>query len=506
MLAHRFERSNRVAETLAVFNGPMLRFVSFARSMKPFFSQSPQFSLLIAFLLFAFALSAGTISVHAQEEDVEAQAIAMFTQGQDAHEKGDFKAAIDFYDKALKFIPEFPEAELQRGNAFISLGRLDDAETAYRHAVEIRSDWSLALAALGDVLVRRAKYQEAEPILLKAIELDDLNYPAFTALTDLKLRTSAESAERTRLLAKLRILTSKARPTPAIWAARGALENSLGDTTSAKESLKAALALDPKNPAALYESAFVALNANDPGQAAAYIARLDAVSPNSTGVKILQARMLYATGDIDGALKQLEELANTSPVAAALAKEIVANNTADPAELEKQLVADPKNQILLRNLCSSYRIKDPSKALEYCRQAVAADPTRIENAIGFGGALIQAKRFDEAIVLFKKLVVTAPDNSTIRANLATALFFSRKYAEAKPEYRWLTEHQPNLAAAYYFLALTHDQLGEFADAMANYQQFLRLADKKSSEEVEKVNLRLPGLQKQLRSGKGKRSN
>jgi tetratricopeptide (TPR) repeat protein len=88
----------------------------------------------------------------------------------------------------------------------------------------------------------------------------------------------------------------------------------------------------------------------------------------------------------------------------------------------------------------------------------------------------------------------------------TALFFSKKYAEAKPEYRWLTEHQPNLAAAYYFLALTHDQLGEFADAMANYQQFLRLADKKSSEEVEKVNLRLPGLQKQLRSGKGKRSN
>jgi len=86
------------------------------------------------------------------------------------------------------------------------------------------------------------------------------------------------------------------------------------------------------------------------------------------------------------------------------------------------------------------------------------------------------------------------------------LFQLKRFDEAKAEYQWLIERQPNLAAAYYFLAITHDQLGEYLDAMANYQQFLRLADPVASKaEIEKVNLRLPTLQKQLRDGKGKKN-
>ena len=46
---------------------------------------------------------------------------------------------------------------------------------------------------------------------------------------------------------------------------------------------------------------------------------------------------------------------------------------------------------------------------------------------------------------------------------------------------------------------------EFVDASANYQQFLRIADPESSKlEIEKVNLRLPALQKLIKDGKGKK--
>jgi hypothetical protein len=59
-----------------------------------------------------------------------------------------------------------------------------------------------------------------------------------------------------------------------------------------------------------------------------------------------------------------------------------------------------------------------------------------------------------------------------------------------------------LAIAYYFLAIAHDNLGEYMDAMANYQQFLKLADATSNKlEIEKVNLRLPVLQKQIKEKK-----
>jgi hypothetical protein len=73
------------------------------------------------------------------------------------------------------------------------------------------------------------------------------------------------------------------------------------------------------------------------------------------------------------------------------------------------------------------------------------------------------------------------------------------------EFRWLTDRQPDQAVAYYFLGIVHDQLMEFADAAANYQQFLRLADPESSKlEIEKVNLRLPIINTLLKEGKGKK--
>jgi len=100
----------------------------------------------------------------------------------------------------------------------------------------------------------------------------------------------------------------------------------------------------------------------------------------------------------------------------------------------------------------------------------------------------------------------APDNSTAHANLATALFQSKRYPEAKAEFRWLTNAQPKSAAAYYFLAIVHDQLEEYMDALANYQLYLRLADPAQNKlDIDKVNLRLPSLQKAIKGGKGKKS-
>ena len=81
-------------------------------------------------------------------------AVELFNNGQDAHAKGDLKRAIELYERALKILPEFPEAEFQRGSALVSLRRVDEGEKAFRRAIELRSDWTLALSALGAVLVR----------------------------------------------------------------------------------------------------------------------------------------------------------------------------------------------------------------------------------------------------------------------------------------------------------------------------------------------------------------
>jgi len=428
-------------------------------------------------------------------------AVAIFNQGQDAHEKGDLRAAIELYQKAIKAMPEFPEAELQLGNALQASGRIDEAEAAFRRAVALRADWPLAVTNLGSVLVSKGKYEEAKPFLAKGIELDGQNFDALSAMTELSLRTNAKPDELQALLDKIKVLTQKAKPSASLWTARGSLESALGDLASAKKSLAEALILDAKNKGALFAKADVALKENDFTGAEETAKALEKLTGDSERAVLLHARALIGSGKRDEASKLLESIGNPGKETLDLKAALSASASENTSDLESKLASDPKNAVVLERLCTLFRVSDPNKALDYCKRAADADPKNIGPAIGYGAALVQAKRNDEAIVLFRRILEIAPDNSTVRGNLATALFQSKRYSEAKAEYQWLTEKQPNLAVAYFFLAICHDQLREYLDAMANYQQFLKLADPAAQKlEIDKVNLRIPTLQQQLKKG------
>ncbi|MDM7922976.1 MAG: tetratricopeptide repeat protein [Pyrinomonadaceae bacterium] len=439
------------------------------------------------------------------QDDPAAEAVALFNEAQDVHAKGDLTAALAIYEKALKLVPEFPEAEYQKGHALLSLGRLDEAETAFRRAVELREDWSLGLAALGSVLITRGKTADAEPVLLKALEIDALNFPAFVSLVELRLVANADAATLRQMLATATTLTTKANPPATLWTARASLERALGENAAAQLSIKKALEADPRSVAALSEAAHVALENNDPNRASVFVNRLESADPTSTNTKLLKARVLAGTGKLAEASAVLSSIATPTPAVTKLREALMVEMTTDPAEVEKQLAETPGSGPLLGKLCGLYRRKDPFRALDYCRRASEAEPNNIDHAIGFGAALVQAKRYEDAVMLLTKLSGLDANNSTIRANLATALFQLRRYEEAKKEFRWLLDDQPNLYTGYYFLAIVHDRLEEYPDAMANYQEFLKRADAvKDREEIDRVNLRLPALRKQLDSKKGSR--
>src|SRR6185369_6186543 len=99
-------------------------------------------------------LSVGS-TVYSQEAfgDDATDPVRLFERGQSAHARGEIEKALGFYEQALKVRPEFPEAEFQRGNALASLGRLADAESAFRAAISLKKNWSLPHSALGIVLM-----------------------------------------------------------------------------------------------------------------------------------------------------------------------------------------------------------------------------------------------------------------------------------------------------------------------------------------------------------------
>ncbi len=446
-------------------------------------------------------------SAHAQSDDDEtSRAIELFNEGQDAHEAGDLERAIKLYEAALLAFDQFPEAELQRGNAYLSLGKVDEAEKAFRRAVELREDWTLALANLGGVLVRKQLYTQAEPFLIRAIKLDAQNFPAYFALTELRLATNTPSERLRELLASVTALTQKANPPVSIWVARASIENSLGDFRSAATSSAAALAIDEKNPGALANGAQAALGLDDIDRASEFVKRLRAAAGETDELKTLEVNILIEREEYDDALKVISAMKDPSKEVLTVRDRIISVRSTNVEELEARVAVDPKDLAALERLCSLYRTQAPEKALEFCRRASEVDPSSIKHVVGYASALLTAGRYADSATLLHKLMQVEPENVTIRANLATALFQLKQYKDAKIQFQWLVEKQPGIAATYYFLAVTHDQLKEYLDAMANYQQFLRVADKEDNRlEIDRVNLRLPTLQRQINSNKGRRN-
>jgi tetratricopeptide (TPR) repeat protein len=490
----------RLDEPAVIISTKTIRHMYLARP-NPFLAHFRTLAAVFFFLMsVCFAHSAA-----AQDGDETQDAVAIFNEAQDLHERGDLVRAIKLYEKALAVFPEFPEAEYQRGVAELALGKTSDAERSFRRAVELRPDWALAMTSLASVLIEKNDLPNAEDLLTKALGLEPQNPPALAALADLHLKTAAAPAVLSDLLARISAITAKSNPTSALWSARAALESALGKKAAANTSIAIAIAIDPKNRMALFQAADLALAESDIERAKDLAARLAGLAANADSLNLLNANIAAAEADLPGALGFLDAIQRPTAAAIDLRKRIVAARSVYPADLEKQLADRPGDPAILGRLCSLYRRDDPPKAIAYCRRASEAEPNNITHAVGFGAALVQAKQYESAVTLFRRLLEVAPANATIHANLAAALFQLKRYGEAKAEYVWLTNAQPNSAAAFFLLGIVHDQLNEYLDAMANYQQYLKLADPvRNKLDIDKVNLRLPGLQRQIKEGKGKK--
>ena len=485
---------------LAIVHDAMVGFFQLMQSISLYCRANfPQIGRTAALLFFTAA--AGFLNVVTGQEATAPpeDAVAIFSEAQSLHEKNDLSGAIKLYDRALKIVPEFVEAEYQRSVAYLALGDLAEAEKGYRRSLAVRPDWSLAMTGLGSLLVQRGEFAEAEKLLTKVLADEPQSALALIALTEIRLKSKAPHEALRGLLSKVDHLTSKANPLASIWAAQAALEARLGLQADAKASIAKALALDRSNGNALFQLADISIVEGDIVRATDAVRRLEELRADPDAIRLLRARIFAYDRKIDEALNQLDAMTRATAESGELRERITAVRSTNVDDLEKRLAADPTNTALLGRLCSLFRISNPTKARGYCRRAYDLEPHNVDHAVGFGAALVQDRQFEGAVNIFRKILASVPDNATARANLATALFQLKRYPEAKIEFGWLADNQPRSAGAYFFLGIIHDQMGESLDAMANYQQYIRLADPAENKlDIEKVNLRLPVLQKLIK--------
>lgn len=444
--------------------------------------------------------------------DSAADPVKLFERGQTAHARGDLLKALELYDEAIKVRPEFAEAEFQKGSVLASLGRNTESEASYKRSIALRRDWALPYVGLGTLLVRLERVAEAEPLLRKAVQLEPGNNLALRILADVRLR-GGDGKEALQLA---RIATKDPDAPLATWVLQAQAERRTGDNAGALLSLNRILKGEPLNLFALMERAEVRMETGDiPGALEDLKSSESLINGNqASAARIASA---YERACKPAEARRIAEAAGLNIAAntpdgggvkvAGPPEEIEAANSDDPvvarAALEKLLQKNPDNAMLLARLGESYRTFDPNRSLDFYRRANKIDPANPDYAAGFSSALVQARRFPEAVSILRKVIETAPDNYAAHANLATALYRLKQYGEALVEYRWLLKAKPDLSIAHYFIATAHDYLGEYRDALTAYELFLAGANAKTNQlEIDKVNLRLPSLRHQIKIGQG----
>ncbi|HBB87250.1 MAG TPA: hypothetical protein DC047_06515 [Blastocatellia bacterium] len=450
--------------------------------------------------------------------DSGADPVKLFEQGQNAHARGDslkdpaekvqkYESALEYYDEAIKVRPEFPEAEFQKGNVLASLGRAAEAESSFRRAIELRKNWALPYSALGALLARLNREKEAEPLLREAIRLDSHDLLATRVLANVRLNAN-DPKEALQLATPL---TAESDAGAAIWFVRALAESRTGDNRAALISLNHVLEFEPRNFDALLARAALRIAEHESASEDLKAAELLAIGNKDKMSRLAAA--YQSAGRNDDAARVAKAAGLAEPASAnslnviGAEEEIKLANSDDPVQvreaLEKLLKKNPDSAPLLARLGASYRTVDPTRSLGFYRRALELEPANADFATGYSSALVRARRFADAVVVLRKVVIAASDNFAAHANLATALYELKQFPEALVEYEWLLKSKPDLTIAYYFIATARDNLGEYEQALAAYDTFLAHADQKTNQlEIEKVKLRLPSLQRQINLGQG----
>ncbi len=420
--------------------------------------------------------------------------VVLFNAAQDLHEKGDLRGAVELYRRAIDLAKEFPEADLQLGNALRQLGDVKGAEDSYKSALELRPGWPPAIIAFSSLLTNLGRFADARSLFEK---LDSAVEPELLrALAELTLRDGSGRKALADLLERL----SRDETTEGV-VLRARIEMSLGNSANARTLLLGET--DKGGRLACIELAEFSLRNEDVGTAERLLECLRRSTPKFPSDRFLIARILNAAGKSSEALDELKLLGDSYPGASELRNSILVESVSDvnglESLLEKSLEQSTERSAILDRLCIASRTSDKRKYVDYCRKAFEADRSSAARGARYGAALVRDERYQDAIYFLGGLRSDGLNSLQITQQIAVAYFQLKQWQKAKEEFEALEGLGTPKPIVFYFLGIVNDQLKLYSAALAQYERFLSLADpRESGEEIEKVKLRLPQLRRQIK--------
>jgi tetratricopeptide (TPR) repeat protein len=458
--------------------------------------------IILLLLTQSFALAQ---SSHANSAASKQSAATAFEEGQNAQQRGDLNTAVKLYSGAINSDPTLFQAFYQRATALIALGKSAEAESDLKRTIELSPDFARAHRALGQLLLDRGLTDDAKRELARAIELD----PKLTGVRIFYASALIKSGEAERAIEHLRAAIELGESAALAYALLGVAKERSGKPEEAMADYSRAIEMDRNNATAREGRARInESRGNFPKALEDYsIAYRFQPSPDLAGkLASLHARM----GQPEVAIKVYRALIRERPNETALRVELarLLNENGQTEEAMKEMTGlitvNPRDTGLLVSAGDVFFKDKPDVAADYYRRATEADPANNRARVQLGASLVRSMKFEAALPILTEAISREASNYAAHANLATALFKLQRYPDAAREFIWLIRVKPEIAASYFFLAISFDKLGDCWQAVRAYQEFVRKADPAASKnEIDEANIRLSLLQKLVKDGKCK---
>jgi protein O-GlcNAc transferase len=226
-----------------------------------------------------------------------------------AHQQDDHEKAVTLIEEAIRIGRPRGLYYNNYGIALKALERLDDAEAAFRKALELDADYSGALYNLAMLLFEREDLDEAEQLSRKALERKPEFIDALHGLGNIQAAKGlVVEAERT-LRQSLEIDPENTNA----YTHLGRIKMQFGRTEEAIELFRTAVRLDPKHDLALMHlgSAFMSVGSHDAARAC--FKRVVKAKPDAAGAWISLASIEDGENNYKNALAAYRYAAHVNP-------------------------------------------------------------------------------------------------------------------------------------------------------------------------------------------------
>lgn len=382
-------------------------------------------------------------------------------------------------DAAIAIDPDMAYAQIARGRALAALRRDEDAASAYRKAAQVQPTYADAWVKLAQTRRRQGKQADGLAAVDEGLKSSPKDYDLLfhRAL----LLSEMDGRRKEALIAYDAAI--KAKPIAEAYYNRAQLRSDEDDHKGALADYRKAAELSPKDPDALNGVGveLSALNEDPEGELKAYDAAL-AVDPKNTAAVINKAIYYADRENWTKALEQYQIAVAAEPERAdlhvGLADTLSNMNRLDAARsaYDRALKLDPKRVAAWRGRAWLNRLADrPREAKADYDRAIALAPDDADLLVNRAGALRQDDKEAAAMADLNAAVKLRPNSAFVLNNRGLALAETNRFDEALADYAAAIAADPDYEAAYYNRAAVFMDQDRYDRAIRDLNVSLRLS-------------------------------